>query len=464
MDSPSEFEPSEFEPSEFEPSDSEGLPADHQHSRLPDPGRPRVVFTEGTGGTGQPRPSEPVPHRAPSPPVRSESFPVGEIAQASAGLEQVQKRERPAVGNASSSSNSGVGFFVFSIVFVLGMFFLGPEMVERYQYSFTRGKMLAEYEFAVENLGKQPLTDVSNAYQMVALSVRPSVVSINAIKDGSGRVEENGMGSGVIMSTDGFILTNHHVVRGANSILIQLHDRRQFVGTLVGEDVSSDLALLKIEAPDLIPATWGDSEQVNVGSIVWAIGSPYGFQHTVTSGIISGKNRPGDINHPTQSLLQTDAAVNPGNSGGPLVDAQGRVIGINTSIFGDSFQGISFAVPSETAKFIYRELSSKGAVTRGYLGVKPVEVKHRDAMRLQLPDLDGAMLSQVVEGSPAFAAGIRAFDIIRQWNEVEVKNFKHLYRLAEMTRPETLVQVKLIRDGKEQLTQIVVGRRPEDNR
>ncbi|MDG1510336.1 MAG: trypsin-like peptidase domain-containing protein [Mariniblastus sp.] len=456
--------PSEFEPSESEPSNLEGLPVDHQLNRRPDPGRPRVVFTSESDSSAQQSPAEQFLLRAPGQGSQADPFPGSAIVETSVAPEQKQRPKRTPGGDVSSSSSSGTGFFVFSIVFVLGMFFLGPEMVERYQYSSTRGKMLAEYDFAVENLGKRPLTDVSNAYQMVALSVRPSVVSINAIKDGSGRVEENGMGSGVIMSTDGFILTNQHVVRGADSILIQLHDRRQFVATLVGEDESSDLALLKIEAPDLIPATWGDSEQVNVGSIVWAIGSPYGFQHTVTSGIISGKNRPGDINHPTQSLLQTDAAVNPGNSGGPLVDAQGRVIGINTSIFGDSFQGISFAVPSETAKFIYRELSSKGTVTRGYLGVKPVEVKHRDAMRLQLPDLDGAMLSQVVEGAPAFAAGIRSFDIIRQWDDVEVKNFKHLYRLAEMTRPQTLVQVKLIRDGKERVTQVVVGKRPENMR
>ena len=456
--------PSEFEPSESEPSNLEGLPVDHQLNRRPDPGRPRVVFTSESDSSAQQSPAEQFLLRAPGQGSQADPFPGSAIVETSVAPEQKQRPKRTPGGDVSSSSSSGTGFFVFSIVFVLGMFFLGPEMVERYQYSSTRGKMLAEYDFAVENLGKRPLTDVSNAYQMVALSVRPSVVSINAIKDGSGRVEENGMGSGVIMSPDGFILTNQHVVRGADSILIQLHDRRQFVATLVGEDESSDLALLKIEAPDLIPATWGDSEQVNVGSIVWAIGSPYGFQHTVTSGIISGKNRPGDINHPTQSLLQTDAAVNPGNSGGPLVDAQGRVIGINTSIFGDSFQGISFAVPSETAKFIYRELSSKGTVTRGYLGVKPVEVKHRDAMRLQLPDLDGAMLSQVVEGAPAFAAGIRSFDIIRQWDDVEVKNFKHLYRLAEMTRPQTLVQVKLIRDGKERVTQVVVGKRPENMR
>ena len=459
MDSPSEFEPPEFEPPGLEGSPSEG-----HHNCLPDPKRPRVIFTGQAETSDESRVPEQSHSWAPELPNQSESFPVKELVGKNVIADRALRRERLSVGDPPKSSNSGIGFFIFSIVFVLGMFFLGPEMVERYQYSVTRGKMLAEYNFAVENLGQQPLTEVSNAYQMVALSVRPSVVSINAIKSGSGRVEENGMGSGVIMSTDGFILTNQHVVRGSDSILIQLHDRRQFVATLVGEDLSSDLALLKIEAPDLIPATWGDSEQVNVGSIVWAIGSPYGFQHTVTSGIISGKNRPGDINHPTQSLLQTDAAVNPGNSGGPLVDAKGRVIGINTSIFGDSFQGISFAVPSETAKFIYRELSSKGTVTRGYLGVKPVEVKHRDAMRLQLPDLDGAMLSQVVEGAPAFAAGIRSFDIIRQWDGVEVKDFKHLYRLAEMTRPETLVQVKLIRDGKEQVTQVVVGRRPDSIR
>ena len=227
------------------------------------------------------------------------------------------------------------------------------------------------------------------------------------------------------------------------------------------ESTVSDLALLKIDAPKLTPATWGDSEKVSVGSIVWAIGSPYGFRQTVTSGIISGKDRSGDQLHPTQSLLQTDAAVNPGNSGGPLVDAQGLVIGINTSIFGETFQGISFAVPSSTAKFVYQQLAENGRVTRGFLGVRPQEVDHRDAQRMQLPDLDGAKLNSVLPGSPAHQAGIRAGDIIRSWDGVDVTEYKHLFRLAEMTRPESRVKVCLLRNGQEHFTEVTVGRLPD---
>ena len=173
------------------------------------------------------------------------------------------------------------------------------------------------------------------------------------------------------MSEEGFILTNEHVVRGAEEIQITLYDRRVYQAKLIGQaDSYNDLAVLKIDADDLVPAEWGDSDSLEVGSIVWAIGSPYGLDQTVTSGIISAKNRY-DRNQPQQELMQTDSAVNPGNSGGPLVDAMGRVVGINTSIYGEQFQGISFAVPSVQAKFVYEETIKKGYVRRGILGAIP---------------------------------------------------------------------------------------------
>lgn len=365
--------------------------------------------------------------------------------------------------STSSPDSSGLGglyFLLASAALMFGIWFIGPRLVEEYHYAAALGRTRGEFENAVSQLEKQPLSNVSQAYQLVAQRIRPSVVSINAIKTGR---DGSGLGSGVIMSEDGYIMTNAHVLEGAKRFYVELHDRRRYPAELIGTDSISDLALLKIDAPNLIPATWGESDNVNVGSIVWAIGSPYGFQQTVTSGILSGKDRPGDPDHQKQSLLQTDAAVNPGNSGGPLVDSQGHVIGINTSIFGETFQGISFAVPSATARFVYDQLLKNGNVTRGYLGVYPAEVEYRDAVRMQLPDLDGAKLSRVVPGSPAYHAGIRRNDIIRSWNGMEVKEFKNLFRFAEMTKPRTRVKVSLLRNGEERVTEVTVGTLPPPN-
>ena len=390
------------------------------------------------------------------------SSPRVERASAETGRAARAKKE-----TYESKGMNGLYFLLVSASLTFGIWFIGPRLVEEYHYAAMMGRSRAEYENAVAQLEQQPLKNVSYAYQLVAQRIRPSVVSVKSLRsdryglmDGNG-LGGSGLGSGVIMSADGYILTNAHVLEDATDVRIQLHDRREFSAVLLGTDLISDLALLKIDAPNLTPATWGDSETVSVGSIVWAIGSPYGFQQTVTSGIISGKDRPGDRLHPKQSLLQTDAAVNPGNSGGPLVDAQGRVIGINTSIFGETFQGISFAVPSETAKFVYQQLAETGKVTRGYLGVVPGEVDHRYALKMQLPDLDGAKLESVQPGSPAHHAGIRQWDVIRTWDGVDVKDYKHLFRLAEMTSPDSRVKVSLVRDGQEHLAEVTVGTLPD---
>lgn len=343
--------------------------------------------------------------------------------------------------------------------FVMILWYAGPEIIEKYQFAKTRGEIRAKYENAVEELKGQPLSSVSMAYQLVAQKVKPSVVSIRALRETQpdprrgggrnvGREVEKGQGSGVIMSDDGYILTNAHVVKDAQAIEIVLHDRRSYKATQVGKsDVPNDLAVLKIDAPDLIPADWGDSDDLEVGSIVWAIGSPYGLEQSVTSGIVSAKNRF-DESNPQQSLLQTDAAVNPGNSGGPLVDAEGRVVGINTAIYGDKFQGISFAVPSAVAKWVYEQITSKGFVNRGRLGVRPLPVFQRDVDRLGLPDIDGAMISFVEEKSPSAVAGLQPNDVIRKWDGKPITSYSNLYRFVAMTEPNQTVPVELIRDGQ----------------
>jgi S1-C subfamily serine protease len=353
-----------------------------------------------------------------------------------------------------------------STVLLLAAWLIGPRLVEEYNFAATRGKVRAEYESAVHLLEEQPLEKVSKAFQLVAHKVRPSVVSINAVKEisgGSPGSHLTGFGSGVIMSSEGYIITNAHVLEDASSCQVQLHDRSRYTAKLVGIDLFSDLAVLKIDAHSLVPAKWGDSDEASVGSIVWAIGSPYRYEQTVTSGILSGKDRPGDKTR-KQNLLQTDAAVNPGNSGGPLVDANGDVIGINTSIYGESFQGISFAVPSSTAQFVYRQLIEKGKVIRGYLGVHPREVSHRLAANWALPDLDGALLEGVMSNSPADLAGIRGGDVIRSWNGKAIRRYNTLYQLAEMAEPNSSVEVVLIRNGQEMQKEVVVGELPQSNR
>jgi S1-C subfamily serine protease len=254
------------------------------------------------------------------------------------------------------------------------------------------------------------------------------------------------------------------VIAGGYRFEVELHDRRRFAAQLIGADGDSDLAVLKIEANNLLAAEWGDSDRLDVGSIVWAFGNPHQLKQTVTSGIISGKDRPGDwetLRDEKQTLLQTDAAINQGNSGGPLVDSRGQVIGINTAILGETFQGIGFAVPSATARYVVDQIREHGTVTRGFLGAKPVEVSNQDAQRFGLPDLHGAKLLSVFANSPAAKAGMRSSDVIRTWDGVEIRDYKTLYRLAEMTPPNSLVQVTLLRQGEEFRTTVRVGDRSQ---
>ena len=262
---------------------------------------------------------------------------------------------------------SGLLWMVASIALLFAAWFLGPEMVSRYQYAVTRGRITAEYDNARAVLvADAPLESFSTAFQLVAQSIRPSVVSIIAEHREYGRPGKtaSGQGSGVIMSADGFIITNAHVVGDATRVNVILDDRRDFVAKVIGRDERSDLAVLKINAEHLLPAEWGDSDALKVGSMVWAVGSPYGLQQTVTSGILSAKERY-DGARKAQELLQTDAAINPGNSGGPLVNSRGQVVGINTSIYGESFLGISFAVPSSVSRFVFEQIIDHGKVTRG---------------------------------------------------------------------------------------------------
>ena len=370
----------------------------------------------------------------------------------------------PAPARPIDRNHSFMRFFWFlsGVTLLLISWYLVPQMIERYQYAVTKGKIQAEYENAVQLLEQQPLESVSNAYELVAQKVRPSVVSIQtAVPTQSFLRNMAGQGSGVIINSAGHILTNAHVIEGAEQIRVVLHDRRSFKATQVGEvDVLNDLAVLKIDADNLLPAEWGESEKLNVGSIVWAVGSPFGYDQTVTSGIISAKDRMRSGNG-HQQMLQTDAAVNPGNSGGPLVDSQGRVVGINTAIHGEQFQGISFAVPSEIAKFVFDQVIDKGYVDFGILGAFPEPVFQNDADRLSLPDINGALIREVISDSPADNAGLQKNDVVRSWNGKPIVAHGNLFRFVDMTTPNTKIRLTVLRNGKERELEIIVGSRRE---
>lgn len=364
------------------------------------------------------------------------------------------------------------------LVVLLAVSYLVPFIAENTQYAITRGKQRAEYDFAKVHLADAPLAQMSLAYQMVSQHVSPSVVHINTVAAGSdmylpglplrspsrSRMPSEGQGSGFIVDAAGYVLTNYHVVRDAQRIQVSLSDGRRVEGQILGYDKETDLAVIRIQADKLIAATWADSDEVNVGSLVWAVGSPFGLERSITSGILSAKHRAGLAGTPYQDFLQSDAAVNPGNSGGPLVDIQGNVLGVNTAIVGDAYQGISFAVPSNVAREVFERLRDDGLVRRGWLGVA-LDVADRDeAIKAGSPDGKGALVSQVVDGdgetSPAAQAGIESGDIVIRWNDTPVDAPATLSNLVARTPIGSTASVVIARGGTQMTVEVTVGLRP----
>jgi serine protease Do len=270
---------------------------------------------------------------------------------------------------------------------------------------------------------------------------------------------ENGLGSGVIVRSDGYILTNNHVVEGASVLEVVLSDDRKMEAKVIGTDERTDLAVLKIEATGLVAAQLGKSADMEVGDWVIAIGSPFGLAQTVTAGIVSATDRSGQDITPYDSFIQTDAAINPGNSGGPLLNLRGEVIGINTAIASKSggYNGICFAVPSDTAKRILEDLISKGKVTRGVIGVRPVTLTPQLAEKLALPsDQRGALVESVNKDFPADKAGIQKGDVITAINGQPIVSDSGMRRAIGETKPGTRIRVALLRNGKASEVEVVV--------
>jgi len=272
--------------------------------------------------------------------------------------------------------------------------------------------------------------------------------------------EQRGVGSGFVMSREGYILTNNHVVEDADQIKVKLANGKEYDGKVVGRDPKTDLALVKVEgSSDLHPLQLGNSDDLTVGSWVVAIGSPFGLEQTVTAGIVSAKGRVIGSG-PYDNFIQTDASINPGNSGGPLINMKGEVIGINTAIIA-SGQGIGFAIPINMVKEIVPQLQEKGHVTRGWLGVSIQEVTPALAKSFDLKEKKGALVAQVVSGGPAEKAGIEQGDVIVEFVGKEVAGSKDLPRLVASTPVGKSASIKLWRNGKALDRQVKVGEMQE---
>lgn len=270
------------------------------------------------------------------------------------------------------------------------------------------------------------------------------------------------LGSGFIISRDGYVLTNNHVIDGADEIIVRLYDRRQLVAELIGTDQRSDIALLKIDADSLPVVAIGESEQLKVGEWVLAIGSPFGFDHSVTAGIVSAKGRSLPSENYTP-FIQTDVAINPGNSGGPLFNLEGEVVGINSQIYSRTggFMGLSFAIPIELAMNVVAQLKDDGRVTRGWLGVIIQEVTRNLAESFDMDRAHGALITQILPDSPAQNSDLQVGDVIVAFNGSIVERSSSLPPLVGRSLVDKKARVEVVRDGKRKTLHVEIGKLPD---
>jgi serine protease Do len=275
-----------------------------------------------------------------------------------------------------------------------------------------------------------------------------------------------GQGSGVIVSPEGYILTNNHVIDQAREVTVTLPDKREYKGKIVGTDPKTDLAVVKIEGQNLPTVAWGDASKLQVGEYVLAVGNPFGLNSTVTLGIVSalGRGRMGITQY--EDFIQTDAAINPGNSGGALVNTKGELVGINTAIFSQTggYQGVGFAVPTSMSKPIYESLIKNGKVVRGYLGIGIQDLNQDLAKSFGLKDAKGALVSDVKEDSPADQAGLKQGDVLMSYQGTPVEDAVALQRMVTRTVVGTKVPVKVVREGHEKELTVTIGEQPDNTK
>lgn len=342
------------------------------------------------------------------------------------------------------------------IASVLACLAAAPFFSRVFAYQVRLGQMQAEYETASEALGElaPQLKAFEEASRSIAKKVGPSVVSINTINlSNRNGPMIRGIGSGFIVDPEGYIITNEHVIRGAERLLVRFSSGETADATLVGADRRSDLAVLKIDGGNLPAVELSDSSEVQMGDLVWAVGSPFGLENSITFGIVSSTARrasSGITNDIYQEFIQADAAVNPGNSGGPMVNLAGNVVGVTTMIMGKKFQGVSFSIPTDLAKQKYLQIREKGFVERGFLGVYPQEPPEQIRVRLGLERGEGVLISQLRPNTPASEAGLQNFDVILQWNDHEASDPTLLSREIESTEigSQAKVTLRRLEEGK----------------
>ena len=273
---------------------------------------------------------------------------------------------------------------------------------------------------------------------------------------------QQGLGSGVVITSDGYIITNNHVVEDADDVKVSIGESsKRYEAKVVGRDPGSDIAVLKIEASNLSPATIGDSDQLEVGDVVLAIGNPFGVGQSVSRGIVSALSRGMGMGV-FEDFIQTDAAINPGNSGGALLDTDGRVVGINSAILSRSggFAGVGFAIPINLVRFVAEQIVNTGKVERGFLGVRPQELT--DELTSQFGTEKGALIAEVTEDSPAEKAGIKTGDVVMKVNTTEIRDARHLLLTVSKLAPGSEVSVELLRDGKTKSVTAKLARRDDE--
>ncbi len=301
----------------------------------------------------------------------------------------------------------------------------------------------------------QLLDAYSERVIQVVEQVSPAVVSISTTTN-SRRGRRNGSGSGVVIAQDGFVLTNSHVVQGAREITVTLYSGEHMPATLVGEDPDTDLAVLRVSASGLPAAPLGDSSQLMAGQVVIAIGNPLGLQTTVTAGVVSamGRSLRSQTGRLMENIIQTDAALNPGNSGGPLVDTHGHVVGINTAII-QYAQGICFSIPANTAKWVVSSIIKDGRVRRAYVGLagQPIRLASHLADRLKQPT--AVLVEEIFESGPAALAGIRPGDLIVSVGETPIRDVDSLHRLLAAEVVGNSLAIALFRDGELTTTTVI---------
>ncbi|SCZ59528.1 DegQ family serine endoprotease [Thiohalomonas denitrificans] len=275
--------------------------------------------------------------------------------------------------------------------------------------------------------------------------------------------EARSLGSGFIIDSDGHIITNNHVVEGADEIIVRLSDRRELVAEVVGSDPRSDIALLKVDAEDLPVVEFGSADELKVGEWVMAIGSPFGFDHSVSVGVVSamGRSLPSESYVP---FIQTDVAINPGNSGGPLFNVDGKVVGVNSQIYSRTggFMGLSFAIPIEVAMNVVKQLKEHGQVTRGWLGVLIQDVTRDLAESFDMERPVGALVAKVLEDSPAEKAGFQPGDVVLEFNGQPLERSSDLPPLVGSTRVGDTVTAKVLREGRERKLKVTIGELPAE--